>query len=168
LLRSAVCINENEAEDAMLIEFKHLTETSRAPTRATEGAAGFDLYADLMQHGQSEAVIEAGFRGLVQTGIAIALPKGYVGMVCPRSGLALKHGITVLNAPGIIDRDYRGDVGVILHNASPNPFVLKHGDRIAQLVLGIIPYEPVLSSVDDLDATARGAGGFGSTGMGAN
>ena len=125
------------------------------------GAAGVDLLAAL---GASETmIIEAGKRALVPTGMAIALPAGYEAQVRPRSGLAAKHGVTVLNSPGTIDADYRGEIKVILINHGDAPFTIQRGDRIAQMVVA-----PV-SSIDfdlqeSLDATERGAGGFGSTG----
>jgi dUTP pyrophosphatase len=132
-----------------------------APRQQSMGAAGVDLLAAL---GASETmIIEAGKRALVPTGMAIALPAGYEAQVRPRSGLAAKHGVTVLNSPGTIDADYRGEIKVILINHGDAPFTIQRGDRIAQMVVA-----PV-SSIDfelreSLDATERGAGGFGSTG----
>lgn len=109
-------------------------------------------------------MIPAGGRALVDTGLALALPPGTVGMVCPRSGLAARHGITVLNGPGIVDAGYRGPVKVSLHNTDPTePFALHVGDRIAQLV--VVPFVvPVLQEVADLEETDRAQGGFGSSG----
>jgi len=128
------------------------------PTRATAGAAGADLVA------AEETTIAPGSVYAVATGIALAIPEGYEGQVRPRSGLALKHGVTVLNAPGTIDADYRGEVKVILINHGREPFRVARGDRIAQLVVA-----PVSASrferVDMLSDTARGTGGFGSTGL---
>lgn len=107
--------------------------------------------------------INPGERKLIPTGLRIALPQGYEAQVRPRSGLALKHGVTVLNSPGTIDADYRGEVGVILINLGQEPFEIKHGDRIAQMV--VAPYARVSwNSVDSLDETQRGEGGFGHTG----
>jgi dUTP pyrophosphatase len=128
------------------------------PFYANVGDAGADLRA-------SDAyVVYPRDRVLVKTGLKIALPVGYVALVHPRSGLALKHGITVLNTPGTIDSGYRGEVGVILYNASDQPFLVNKGDRIAQMV--IQKYETaVFSVVDRLDETDRGSGGFGSTGV---
>jgi dUTP pyrophosphatase len=132
-----------------------------APRQQSMGAAGVDLLAAL---GASETmIIEAGKRALVPSGMAIALPAGYEAQVRPRSGLAAKHGVTVLNSPGTIDADYRGEIKVILINHGDAPFTIQRGDRIAQMVVA-----PV-SSIDfeqreTLDATQRGAGGFGSTG----
>lgn len=128
------------------------------PTYAREGDAGADLRA-------AESVkIMQGNRALVKTGISIALPEGYVGLVHPRSGLALKHGITVLNTPGTIDSGYRGEIGVILYNAGFEPFEVNVGDRIAQLV--IQKFETAeFEIVDVLNETERGDGGFGSSGV---
>ena len=127
------------------------------PSYATEGSAGLDLRAD-------EAVnLAPGERRLVPTGIAIQLPAGYEGQVRPRSGLALRHGVGMVNAPGTIDSDYTGEIGVILVNHGQEPIRFERGERIAQLV--VARFERVtLDEVDALDATARGAGGFGHTG----
>lgn len=129
------------------------------PTYATEQSAGMDLTAAI-----EEAVeIGSGERMLIPTGLAIALPEGYEAQVRPRSGLALKHGITVLNSPGTIDADYRGEIGVILANMGKQDFTVERGMRIAQMV--IAKHETVQwEVVEDLDETSRGAGGFGSTG----
>ncbi len=129
------------------------------PTYATEHAAGMDLCAAVNQ----DMVLMPQFRALVPTGISFALPEGYEAQVRPRSGLALKHGITVLNSPGTIDADYRGEVQVILINLGSEPFHITRGMRIAQMV--IAPYtRAVWSEVTELPASTRGAGGFGSTG----
>lgn len=128
------------------------------PKYATRGDAGADLVS-------VESVrIPAHQRVLVKTGIKLAIPEGYVGLVHPRSGLALKHGITVLNAPGTIDAGYRGEVGVVLLNTSALDFDVEPGDRIAQLVIQKVEYAEFVS-VESLDATDRGDGGFGSTGV---
>lgn len=128
------------------------------PFYANVGDAGAHLRAS------DACVVYPRDRVLVKTGLKIALPVGYVALVHPRSGLALKHGITVLNTPGTIDSGYRGEVGVILYNASDQPFLVNKGDRIAQMV--IQKYETaVFSVVDSLDETDRGSGGFGSTGV---
>jgi dUTP pyrophosphatase len=122
-------------------------------------AAGFDLCADV----DAPVLLAPGARALVPTGWHVAIPEGYEGQVRPRSGLALRHGVTVLNAPGTIDADYRGEVGVILVNHGEAPFEVKHGERIAQLVVApVARVEACVASV--LDETARGSGGFGSTG----
>ncbi len=130
------------------------------PGYATAGAAGADLRANLPDRG--EIVLEAGARVLVPTGLRIAIPAGFEVQVRPRSGLALKHGITLPNAPGTIDSDYRGPLGVILMNAGSEPFVITHGDRIAQMV--VAPVVRATFREGALTDTARGAGGFGSTG----
>ena len=141
------------------LQIEQLTPDAVVPTYAHEGAAGMDLRAS------EEATIPGGGRGLVGTGIAIALPHGHVGLVHPRSGLAAKHGITVLNAPGTIDAGYRGEVKVILLNTSDEAFNVAIGDRIAQLVVQKVEH-PAVEVVALLDGgTARGAGGFGSTGV---
>lgn len=129
------------------------------PVYMTPHSAGMDLYAEL----ESERILQPGARMLVPTGIAIALPDGYEAQIRPRSGLALKHGITMLNAPGTIDADYRGEIGVIVINHGSEPFVIRNGERIAQMVVAPV-VRAVLEEVSDLDDTVRGAGGFGHTG----
>jgi len=132
------------------------------PAYATEHSAGMDLLAAV----EGEVVLAPGHHQLIPTGIAIALPPGSEAQVRPRSGLALKHGVTVLNAPGTIDADYRGEVGVILINLGQDPFTVRRGTRIAQLV--IAPYaRAIWRPVAALDDSARGTGGFGSTGLAA-
>ena len=131
------------------------------PAYETAGSAGMDLRAALAE-GET-LVLEPGQRTLVPTGLKIALEPGYEAQVRPRSGLALKHGVSAPNAPGTIDSDYRGEVGVILINHGELPFEIKRGDRIAQMV--IARYEQAqMIEVEAVDETARGAGGFGSTG----
>ena len=130
------------------------------PAYQTDGAAGLDLMAALAPG--HTLVIEPGARSLVPTGLMLALPVGYEAQVRPRSGLALRHGVTVLNAPGTIDADYRGEVGVILVNHGAEPFRIERGTRIAQLVLARI--ERLAWVEGELDVTPRGTGGFGSTG----
>ena len=128
------------------------------PAYATTGAAGMDVVA-------AEAMtIAPGARQAVATGFAMAIPDGFEVQVRPRSGLALKHGITCLNTPGTIDSDYRGELKVILANLGNEPFVIARGDRIAQLVPAAVQ-RATLSEVSTLDDTERGAGGFGSTGL---
>ena len=131
------------------------------PAYATAGSAGMDLVSALPA--DAPFTLLPGQRGLVPTGLALELPHGFEGQVRPRSGLALKLGITVLNAPGTIDSDYRGEVQVLLVNHGQQPVTLCRGDRIAQLVIGSV-IQATLLSVDDLNDTTRGAGGFGSTG----
>ena len=127
------------------------------PAYATQGSAGVDLRAS------EPCVIPPGGRALVPTGLRIALPEGYEAQVRPRSGLALKHGVTLLNSPGTIDSDYRGEIGVILINLGQEPFSIQPGDRIAQMVFAPVT-RGVWDEVETLDETERGAGGFGSTG----
>jgi len=129
------------------------------PFYATTHAAGADLRAAT----DADIVIEPGARALIKTGFAMALPDNYEAQIRPRSGLALKHGITVLNAPGTIDADYRGEIGVILINHGSEPFTVQRGDRIAQMI--IAPFvQADFQAVDSLSETERGAGGFGSSG----
>jgi dUTP pyrophosphatase len=130
------------------------------PKPATRHSAGVDLRAAV----EAEVSIQPGDTVLVSTGIKVAIPNGFEWQIRPRSGLALKHGVTVLNSPGTIDSDYRGPVGVILVNHGKKPFVIKRGDRIAQAVL--VSVESVeLEAVSELSETVRGEGGFGHTGV---
>jgi dUTP pyrophosphatase len=128
-----------------------------APARTRSGDAGYDLRAT------ARVSIPPDGRRLVGTGVAIALPEGVAGLVTPRSGLAIEHGLTLLNAPGLIDPNYRGEIKVILHNTSERRYTVEIGDRIAQLLL--VPYwAPELGVVEELPETERGANGFGSSG----
>ncbi len=129
------------------------------PTYQSQNAAGMDLRAAV----SDPLRLEPGKRALVPTGIAIALPEGHEAQVRPRSGLALKHGVTVLNAPGTIDADYRGEVGVILINHGEEAFEIHRGERVAQLIFAPVT-QGEWDEVETLDETARGAGGFGSSG----
>ena len=130
------------------------------PAYATEQSAGMDLRANI----EDPITLRPLERRIVPTGLYIALPEGYEAQVRPRSGLALKHGITVLNSPGTIDSDYRGDIGVLLINLSDTPFVINAGERIAQMV--VARHEQAeLIEVEELDDTERGAGGYGHTGV---
>jgi dUTP pyrophosphatase len=139
------------------IEIKKLSKTAMVPTRANRTDAGLDLYAD------QDLKLSPGEWKIVKTGIAIALPNGYAGLVLPRSGLAAKAGLTIMNSPGLIDPAYRGEVGVILTNLGKKVFNVESGMRIAQLL--ITKFEPAsLKEVVELDKTDRGDGGFGSTG----
>lgn len=132
------------------------------PSRATEGSSGYDLHAAV----EGDVVIAAGERTLIDTGFSIAVPAGYEAQIRPRSGLALKHGIVLPNSPGTIDADYRGELKVIVLNAGREPFAVRRGDRIAQLV--IAPVEVAeWCEVAELSPTGRGAGGFGHSGRGA-
>ena len=141
------------------IQYKRLPhgEGLPLPSYASEGAAGLDVVA------AEELTLMPGDRHAVATGFALAIPPGHEVQVRPRSGLALKHGITCLNTPGTIDSDYRGEVKVILANLGSDPFPIARGDRIAQLVAAPV-LQARFNEVRDLDDTARGAGGFGSTG----
>ena len=130
------------------------------PAYATELSAGMDLRANI----DEPIVLKPMERRLVPTGLHIALPVGYEAQVRPRSGLALKKGITVLNAPGTVDADYRGDVGVILINLSDEPFIIEDGERIARMVIARHEHAEFLP-VDVLDETERGEGGYGHTGV---
>lgn len=130
------------------------------PTYATSGSAGADLTALL----DEPLVLQSGERALIPTGIALELPPHYEAQVRPRSGLAAKAGVTVLNSPGTIDSDYRGEITVILINHGSEPFIIKSGDRIAQLIITPV-VQASFSLADELDSTERGGGGFGSTGV---
>ena len=130
------------------------------PTYQTTGAAGMDLCAALRE----PLILGPGQRRFVPTGIALALPKGYEGQVRPRSGLALRNGIGIVNSPGTIDEDYRGEIGVVLVNHGQEPFTIEPLARIAQLIIAQVARVQVVL-VDTLDETTRGAGGYGSTGV---
>ena len=147
------------------------------PAPATPGAAGYDVVAWLPEGknallytaaGRStvsgpEVILQPGHRALIPTGLSVGLPPGWEVQVRPRSGMALKEGVTVLNSPGTIDADYRGEIGIILINHGHAPFVVRHGERVAQLL--VAPVSPaVFLPVPHLDVTDRGSGGFGSTG----
>lgn len=129
------------------------------PERATAQAAGYDLRADLSE----DLVLPPGGRAAVPTGLALEIPEGYEGQVRPRSGLAIRHGLTVANAPGTIDADYRGEVKVLLVNLGSEPVTIRPGDRIAQLVVHRLPAVELVEA-DSLRETRRGSGGFGHTG----
>lgn len=131
------------------------------PRYETQGAAGADLRANLAD--QASITLGVGARALVSTGLRLAVAEGYEVQIRPRSGLALKHGITLPNSPGTIDADYRGPLGVIVMNLGDVPFVIEHGMRIAQMVVAPV-VQARFCTVDALEETARGAGGFGSTG----
>ncbi len=130
------------------------------PSYATEGSAGMDLRANL----EAPFILKSQARALIPTGLYIALPQGYEAQIRPRSGLALKKGIGLLNSPGTIDSDYRGEIGIIMINLSDEDFIINDGERIAQMV--IARYEQAeWSRVESLDETERGTGGFGHTGI---
>ena len=129
------------------------------PRRATEDAAGFDLHACL----EEDLQILPGTRALVPSGLAIQLPVGYEAQVRPRSGLAIKHGLSLLNSPGTIDADYRGEIAAVMVNLGQEPVTIRRGDRIAQLIVQALP-RVRFREVSELEETVRGAGGFGHTG----
>ncbi len=133
------------------------------PRYGSATAAGLDLFA--ANDAAAPVVLQPRGRALVPTGLVLALPAGYEGQVRPRSGLAFRHGVTVLNAPGTIDSDYRGEVQVLLFNAGAEPFAVTRGMRIAQLVIAPVTTASLVEA-DDLPATGRAGGGFGSTGLG--
>ena len=145
------------------ISFRRLPHSQGLPLPRYEsqGAAGLDLCAAVREN--EKITLESGKWGLVPTGLSLQLPEGYEAQVRPRSGLALKHGVTVLNAPGTIDADYRGEVGVLLINHGPVPFVITRGMRVAQMVVAPV-IQAVVQELEQLDDTARGGRGFGSTG----
>lgn len=134
------------------------------PAYQTEGAAGLDLIAAL--DAQGPMTLSPGARALIPTGLILELPQGYEAQVRPRSGLAVNHGVTVLNSPGTVDSDYRGEVRVILANLGQAPFEIRRGERIAQLVISPVTHA-TLVEVNEVSNTLRGAGGFGSTGKSA-
>lgn len=148
--------------DVRIMRLPHAADLP-PPAYQSALAAGFDLVAAIAADAPVE--IAPGGRAMIPTGIAIALPPGNEGQIRPRSGLAIRHGVTVLNAPGTIDADYRGEIQVILVNLGADPFVIRRGMRIAQMVIAPIR-QARLVELSDLNATSRAAGGFGSTGIG--
>ena len=150
---------------ALSVRIKRLAHAQGLPlpAYATAGSVGADLLAAI----SAPALIEPGARLMVPTGIAVALPEGYEAQVRPRSGLAVRHGITVLNSPGTIDSDYRGEISVILINLGRRPHTIEPGQAIAQMVVAPI-VRIAWSEADELPPSARGGGGFGSTGAGGN
>lgn len=150
-------IMSDRVEGACEVRFILLSDAARRPERATEGSAGWDLVA------AQNVTIESGSRSVVGTGVAVEIGAGFVGLVCSRSGLARKYGVAVLNAPGVVDPDYRGDVKVILFNTGEHPFQVSTGDRIAQLL--VLPLAGAqMVEVQALNETQRGEAGLGSTG----
>jgi dUTP pyrophosphatase len=141
------------------VRIMRVRKDAQLPKYMSDGAAGLDLAASI----DSDVTIAPRARALVGSGVAIALPRGYEAQVRPRSGLALKHGVTVLNAPGTVDEDYRGEIKVLLVNHGEEPFVVKPGERIAQLVIAKVE-RVSFEEVASLDETVRGAGGYGHTG----
>ena len=144
----------------MTVKFKKMFEDVILPTYVTEGSAGMDLRAYI----EEDVILLPKERMMISTGLQMALPEGYEAQIRPRSGMAIKHGITVINSPATIDSDYRGEIKVCLVNLSNEEFVITHGMRIAQMV---IAEYAILEAIitDDLDETDRGEGGFGSTGL---
>jgi dUTP pyrophosphatase len=151
--------------DRIRIKIKRLPQSMGLglPSRASQGSSGVDLVACL----ESPVELPPGEFTLIPTGLCIEIPRGYEAQVRPRSGLALKSGITVLNTPGTIDSDYRGEVGVVLVNLGKEPFTVRRGDRVAQMVFSKV-CDPVIEDVESLEDTARGEGGFGHTGVSSN
>jgi len=135
-------------------------QTVSLPQYMTEGSSGMDLFASL----KKEVTLQPGERGLIPTGISVAIPEGFEGQVRPRSGLAIRSGIGIINAPGTIDADYRGEIGVLLINFGNEPVTLRHGDRIAQLVISRV-FRAIWEEADELPPTLRQGGGFGHTGV---
>lgn len=146
--------------ETIKIKVKRLRAGAKLPAYMSAHAAGMDLYACP----DEEIVVAPGRRAMIPTGIALAIPVGYEGQVRPRSGLALHRGVTLVNAPGTIDADFRGEVGIILINHGEDAFVVSPGDRIAQLIISPVP-RATFEQVDELDATDRDEGGFGHTGQ---
>ena len=148
--------------NTLAVKFRRLAHADNLdlPSYATSGAAGLDLAAAIGQ----PICLKPNMRQAIPTGFAMALPAGYEAQIRPRSGLALKYGITVANAPGTIDSDYRGEIAVILVNNGTDDFTITHGMRIAQMVIAAVTIMTLVEA-DDLDDTARAAGGFGSTGL---
>jgi dUTP diphosphatase len=149
-----------------IIQFTRLDPRATAPKPHSAHAAGLDLAACLPRDPINAEAVELAPGAIVKIplGLAIAIPPGYEGQIRPRSGLATKFGVTVPNAPGTVDADYRGEMFVALINLGPEPYTIKHGHRIAQMVIAKVA-SPILVEVDQLDATDRGASGFGSTGL---
>ena len=149
-----------ETEKKVKIYVQKTSEKTAFPSYMTPGSSGLDLRASI----EEPMTLEPFERKLISTGLKLAIPQGYEGQVRPRSGLALKHGITTLNSPGTIDSDYRGEVKVLLINLGSAPVVINSGDRIAQLVIAPV-VQAELEEVDELDDISRGEGGFGHTGV---
>ncbi|MFP4036377.1 MAG: dUTP diphosphatase [Desulfobacteraceae bacterium] len=151
-----------QINEVVRVEVKRLSGSEDIPMPAyeTEGSAGMDLRAAV----QEDTVIPPGQIALIPTGIAVALPRGYEGQVRPRSGLALAHGVGMVNAPGTIDSDYRGEIRIILINWGKGDFTVKRGDRIAQMVIGRV-FRAEFEVVEDLGSTTRGERGFGHSGV---
>ncbi len=144
----------------------HFDPALALPAYETAGAAGMDLRASLQPDDRAEGIkLPSGGRVLVPTGLAMAIPPGFEGQIRPRSGLAARHGLTQLNSPGTVDSDYRGEVMVLMINHGAETFVIRHGERIAQMVIAPV-VQAAMVRVDALSGSERGTGGFGSTGAG--
>ena len=148
--------------DKIPIKIKYLRNDNELPKPAYEsdGSSGMDIRADVKE----PVLLNPGEIKFIPTGLAVSVPPGYEAQIRPRSGLALNYGIGMVNSPGTIDSDYRGEVGIILINWGPKPFTVKRGDRIAQMIIARV-FQADLVETDDLDATSRGQGGFGHTGI---
>ncbi len=146
----------------MKIYFKRLRANHpvSVPQYMTSGASGMDLFASL----EKEVTLGPGERKLIPTGICVAIPEGFEGQIRPRSGLAVRKGIGIVNAPGTIDSDYRGEIGILLINLGKEPFIVHNGERIAQIVISQV-FRATLEELEDLPATPRQGGGFGHTGI---
>lgn len=145
---------------AMKLYIKKLQNDLPTPKYMTSGAAGMDLYAAV----EEPTLLKKGEIKLIPTGISISIDKGYEAQIRPRSGLSLKHGISLVNTPGTIDSDYRGEINLIMINFSSEDFTINRGDRVAQMVINKVEI-PSIVEVENLDDTSRGTGGFGSTGL---
>jgi len=148
--------------DRIVIKVKRLDHNQDLPLPSyhSDGSSGLDLHAAVTE----DLTIQAGEIRLIPTGLSISLPKGYEAQVRARSGLALRHGLGLVNSPGTIDADYRGEIGVIVINWGTEPFTVRRGDRIAQMVIGKV-YRAEVEEVDEIDPTERGEGGFGHSGI---
>ena len=148
--------------DTVAIKIRRLEDNTdlAMPSYGSEGSSGMDIRAAVKE----EAVIKPGEIRIIRTGLAVSIPSGYEGQIRPRSGLASKHGIGIVNSPGTIDSDFRGEIGIIVINWGQRPFTIRRGDRIAQMIITKV-YRADIIEVDDLDDTERGAGGFGHSGV---
>ena len=148
--------------ERICIKIKRLDETTDLPLPSyeSEGSSGMDIRASVKE----SVLLNPGEIRLIPTGIAVSVPHGYEAQIRPRSGLALKHGIGMVNSPGTIDSDYRGEIGIIVINWGQRPFTIKRGDRIAQMIITRV-YQADILEVGELDSTGRGEGGFGHSGV---
>lgn len=153
---------ERQHVDRIIIKVKRLDNNLNLPLPAyhSDGSSGLDLCAAV----EKELILKPGEIQLIPTGLSISLPRGYEAQIRPRSGLALRHGLGLVNSPGTIDADYRGEIGLIVINWGKEPFTIRRGDRIAQMVIGKV-YRAQVEEVDEIDPTARGEGGFGHSGI---